>query len=86
MKIGIVVSLSLDKKTGLEQYVSKLLKYLPEVDDYKKHQFFLFSRENLKWPFKWGWTQIRSSRELLKNKPDILFVPAHTFQNKTINN
>ncbi len=79
MQIGIQVSSNLDKRTGVEEYVYQLLKHLPVVDDYKNHQFFIFSRENLSWPFKFGWTQIRLSWEILKNKPEILFTPAHTF-------
>ena len=79
MKIGIQVSSDLNKRTGVEEYVYQLLKHLPMVDDYKNHQFFLYARDNLKWPFKWGWTQIRLSLRMLRNKPDILFVPAHTY-------
>ena len=79
MRIGIQISSDLGKRTGVEEYIYQLLKHLPNVDDYKNHQFFLLSRENLKWPFKKGWTQIRLSWEMLKNKLDILFVPAHTF-------
>ncbi len=79
MKIGIQVSSDLKKRTGVEEYVYQLLRYLPLVDDYKNHQFFVYDRASLKWPFKFGWTQIRLSWEMLKNKPDILFVPAHTY-------
>jgi len=79
MKIGIQVSSDLKKRTGVEEYVYQLLKYLPFVDDYKNHQFFVYDRTSLKWPFKFGWTQIRLSWEMLKDKPDVLFVPAHTF-------
>ena len=79
MKIGVQISSNLKKRTGVEEYIYQLLKHLPEVDDYKNHQFFLYSRKNLKWPFKFGWTQIRLSWEILKNRPDVLFVPAHTF-------
>jgi len=79
MKIGIQISLNLKNKGGNEEYVHQLLNHLPMVDGYKNHQFFIFSKETLKWPFRWGWTQIRLSWEILKNRPDILFVPAHTF-------
>ena len=81
MRIGIVVSSSLKQRTGVEEYVYQILKHLPMVDDYKNHHLFLYNRENLKWPFKFGWTQIRLSWEMLtqKNKIDILFVPVHTF-------
>lgn len=79
MKIGIQVSSDLKKRTGVEEYVYQLLKYLPMLEESKKHQFFLYNREKLKWPFKFGWTQIRLSWEILKDKPDVLFIPAHTF-------
>jgi glycosyltransferase involved in cell wall biosynthesis len=93
MKIGIQISLNLKNKGGNEEYVYQLLKHLPEIGGYKNHQFFLLAPfisnevrnitgyipKVLKWPFKWGWTQIRLSREILKNRPDILFVPAHTY-------
>ena len=79
MRIGIQVSSDLNKRTGVEEYIYQLLKLLPMVDDYKNHQFFIYSRENLKWPFGIGWTQIRLSLKMLKDRPDVLFVPAHTF-------
>ena len=79
MKIGIQISSGFKQKTGVEEYIYQLLRYLPLVDDYKNHQFFVYDRISLKWPFKFGWTQIRLSWEMLKNKPDILFVPVHTY-------
>jgi len=93
MKIGIQVSSNLEKRTGVEEYVYQLLKHLPMVDDYKNHQFFILAPfisnevrnitgyipKVLKWPFAIGWTQIRLSLKMLRNRPDVLFVPAHTF-------
>jgi len=79
MRIGIQISSDLKQRTGVEEYIYQLLRHLPIVDDYKNHQFFIYSRKNLKWPFKWGWAQIKLSWEMLKNRPDVLFVPAHTF-------
>jgi len=79
MKIGIQVSSDLKQRTGVEEYVYQILKHLPLVDDYRNHQFFLYNRENLKWPFAIGWTQIRLSLKMLRNKPDVLFVPGHAF-------
>lgn len=87
MKIGIQISSDLEKRTGVEEYIYQILKHLPMVDDYKNHQFFIFTPSEveglpvkvLKWPFGWGWTQIRLSWEMLKNKIDVLFVPVHTF-------
>ncbi|MDP2934384.1 MAG: glycosyltransferase family 1 protein, partial [bacterium] len=79
MKIGITNSLNLEKRTGVEEYVYQILKHFPMVDDYGNHQLFYHDRQNLKWPFKKFWTQIRLSWEMLKNPLDILFIPAHTF-------
>jgi hypothetical protein len=79
MRIGIQVSSNLKNRTGIEEYIYQLLKYLPMIDDYGNHQFFIYNRQSLKWPFKWGWTQIRLSLRLLKDKLDVLFVAAHTF-------
>ena len=79
MRIGIQVSSDLKQRTGVGEYIYQLLKHLPEVDDYKNHHFFLYALKTLKWPFKWGWTQIRLSWEMTKNHPDVLFVPVHTF-------
>ncbi|OGZ31826.1 MAG: hypothetical protein A2V69_01025 [Candidatus Portnoybacteria bacterium RBG_13_40_8] len=93
MRIGIQVSSNLKNRTGVEEYIYQLLKHLPMVDDYGNHQFFILAPfisnevrniagyipKVLKWPFKWGWTQIRLSLKMLRNKPDVLFVTAHTF-------
>lgn len=37
-----------------------------------------FKAKVLDWPFTYFWTQIRLSWEMLINKPDVLFIPAHT--------
>ena len=37
-----------------------------------------FRAKVLKWPYRYLWTQGRLSLEMLFNKPDVLFVPAHT--------
>ena len=37
-----------------------------------------FKAKILKWPFNFFWTQGRLSIEMLFNKPDVLFIPAHT--------
>jgi len=79
MKIGIANSLNLEKRTGIEEYVYRILQHLPKIDEYRNHQFFLYNHENLKWPFKKFWTQIRLSWEMRKNPVDVLFVPAHSF-------
>jgi len=36
-----------------------------------------FKAKILKWPFKYFWTQGRLSLEMILNKPNVLFVPAH---------
>lgn len=79
MKIGIQVSSDLNKRTGVEEYIYQLLKHLPRVDDHKNHQLFLYNRKSLKWPFAIGWTQIGLSLKMLRDKPDVLFVPVHMF-------
>ena len=79
MKIGIQTSSDLKQKTGIEEYVYQLMKHLPMLKESKKHRFFLYTPQNLKWSFKKGWTQIRLSWEMIKNHPDVLFVPVHTF-------
>jgi len=88
MRIGIQISSDLKQRTGVEEYVYQLTKHLLMLEESKKHQIFLYTPKSfasgqgqkiLKWPFKWGWTQIRLSWEMLKNKLDVLLVPAHTF-------
>jgi len=37
-----------------------------------------FKAKVLNWPFNFFWTQGRLSLEMLFNKPDVLFIPAHT--------
>lgn len=37
-----------------------------------------FRSKVLRWPYRYLWTQGRLSFEMLFNKPDVLFVPAHT--------
>lgn len=43
-----------------------------------KSPFGNFRVKILEWPFTHFWTQIRLSYEMLRHRPDILFVPAHT--------
>jgi len=79
MRIGIAVNISLGHRTGVEEYIYHLLSNFPMLDGLKKHRFFIYNRETLKWPFKFGWTQIRLSWEMKKNPIDVLFVPVHTY-------
>jgi len=91
MKIAISVNISLERRTGVEEYLYHLLYNLPTIDGFKEHQFFLFTPSEieglpkefpikiLNWPFKGFWTQIRLSWEMRKKEYDVLFVPVHTF-------
>ncbi|MBU1131393.1 glycosyltransferase family 4 protein [Patescibacteria group bacterium] len=81
------------KRSGIEWYSYYLLKQLYQLDD--QNRYFLYTPEKLiddlkpppsnftekvlKWPLKKLWTLGRFSLEMLFNKPDILFVPSHTF-------
>lgn len=80
-------------KTGTEWYSYHLIQELKKLNT-KSDQFILYSKEALRgglkdlpegwqskvlcWPPKKLWTQLRLSAEMLINKPDVLFVPAHT--------
>jgi glycosyltransferase involved in cell wall biosynthesis len=90
MNIGIDASRAFTKeKTGTEEYSYQLIKNLTKMD-LKNHQIFLYARKNpiinfnLPDNFKLRiisinrfWTQIGLASEMLKNKPDILFVPSY---------
>ncbi len=91
MIIGIDASRTgYKQKTGTEYYSFNLIKNLIKLD--KKNKYLLYSRnslpqdlQNLPENFKTKimyfprfWTQIRLSQEMFLNKPDLLFVPAHT--------
>ena len=90
MKIGIDASRAFTKeRTGTEEYSYQLIKNLAMVD-FKNHQFFLYTRKNpiidfdlpdnfqLKViPLNKFWTQIGLASEMMKNKPDVLFIPAY---------
>lgn len=51
-----------------------------DKDGYQKldSKYDNFRGRVLKWPFKYFWTQGRFSLEMIFNRPDILFIPAHT--------
>lgn len=91
MKIGIDASrANLDKKTGVEWYSYNLIQNLKDLD--KENQYFLYSQDKLKgelsvlpdnfsskilkWNLKKGWTQLKLWFNSLRNKDDILFIPA----------
>jgi len=81
-------------KTGTEWYSYHLIQNLKKVDQENHYFLYTdkrlrgdlanlpdnFEEKLLKWPFKYLWTQGRLSLEMKfsKEKPDVLFVPAHT--------
>lgn len=90
MNIGIDASRAFEKeRTGVEEYSYQLIKNLTTMD-LKSHQIFLYARKNpiinfaLPSNFKLKiislnkfWTQIGLASEMLKNKPDVLFIPSY---------
>ncbi|NQV00966.1 MAG: glycosyltransferase family 4 protein [Parcubacteria group bacterium] len=77
MVIGInAVAAFKQPRTGVEEYTYQLIKHLTMLEQSKKHRFILYSHKQLKWPFPM-WTQIRLASEMIKNKPDVLFIPVH---------
>ena len=92
MVIGIDASrANREKKTGTEWYSYHLIQELKKIDH--ENHYFLYSPNKLKgdlrkipfnwqekvlrWPLKYLWTQIRLSLEMIRNQPEILFIPAH---------
>lgn len=78
--------------------IDKKNKYILYSDNPLNEDFFntlnLSENKNvqvkvLSWPFKYFWTMGRLSLEMIFNRPDVLFVPAHSlplfFPKKTIN-
>lgn len=76
-------------RTGTENYSYQLLKALAKID--KKNQYIVYLRSvnslNQLWPdnfqfkiIKWPrlWTQAGLAIQTFQDKPDVLFVPAHT--------
>lgn len=93
MVIGIETSRANRKeKTGTEWYAFELIRKMVELD--RDDEFFLYTdvplqpmlsnlgphvhEQVLRWPPKRLWNQLRFSLEMLRKKPDVLFVPAHT--------
>ena len=92
MLIGInAIAAFKHPRTGVEEYVYQLVKHLTTLKESKKHCFVLYVSDNsnfdfylpdnfkikrLKWPLPM-WTQIRLSAEIIKNKPEIFFIPVH---------
>src|SRR3990167_279761 len=101
MTIGIDASKTAKTyQTGTEVYSTELIKAFSGID--KENQYILYTPQDVRnklpnlgknfkvkiMPFGRFWTQIRLSREMLRKKPDILFIPAHTlpliFPKKTV--
>jgi glycosyltransferase involved in cell wall biosynthesis len=90
MEIGIDASRAFGKeKTGTENYSHELLRALTGLPS--DHHFTLYVRKGTKIDFElppnfstreiggdFLWTQLSLSGEMLRNLPDVLFVPAHT--------
>lgn len=88
MLIGIDASRAqIREKTGTENYSENLIKNLSSID--KKNHYRLYLRnshipfdgpnvEKKVIPWSRFWTQGGLALEVLKNPPDILFIPAHT--------
>lgn len=94
MIIGIDASRANEiKRTGTEWYAYYLIQEFKKIAD-PNDRFVLYSKDPLrgelgvlpknfsskvlKWAPGFLWTQLRLSWEMIVNKPDILFVPAHT--------
>ncbi len=94
MKIGVDASRGNKlNKSGVEWYSHHIISNFFKLD--RKNQFILytdkklneylrpsfnnFQEKILKWPFSKLWTLGRMSIEILVNKPDVLFIPSHTF-------
>jgi len=93
MIIGIDASIAnAESKTGTEWYSYILLKKFSEIDRKNEYRLYVenspdqeffnlgknFQVKVLKWPINRFWHQGRLGLEMLFNKPDVLFVPAHT--------
>ena len=77
-------------KTGVEWYSFFLIKELVKLDPATTFRLYFntdpeaglqnlgpnVEYSQLKWPFKYLWTQIRLALEMLINPPDVLFIPA----------
>lgn len=91
MKIGIhALAAFQPQRTGVEEYSWQLLRHMGEVPEADKHSFVLYRPRSLAarpsphdryivrdLPDAAFWTQRELSRALAREKPDVLFVPAH---------
>lgn len=94
MTIGIDASrANAEHRTGTEWYSYHVIEHLKTLIP-EEHTVILYSKEPLRdglenlpknwrsrvlnWPPQFLWTQLRLSLEMLFNRPDMLYVPAHT--------
>lgn len=94
MVIAIDVSrANVEQRTGTEWYAFHVVQGLKKIIP-SEHRVILYTKEKLRdelyplpdnwevrvlrWPPKFMWTQIRFSIEMLFNRPDVLYIPAHT--------
>lgn len=93
MIIGIDASrANKPNKTGTEWYSYHLIKNLSDIDRENEYRLYSqlppdpglthlgpkFHHEQLNWPPKKLWSQLRLSGQMLVKPPDVLFIPAHT--------
>ncbi|MFH1456886.1 MAG: hypothetical protein ABIF17_02085 [Patescibacteria group bacterium] len=92
IKIGIDASRSINsiQKTGVENVSDEIIKEIEKLSykAIKEFEIVYYTPERiswlpdsqqrvLRWPFRFFWTQIRLSWEMLKDKPDVFFSPVH---------
>jgi glycosyltransferase involved in cell wall biosynthesis len=81
------------QKTGVEWYAYHLIQQLKALPEADAHSWLLYSNAplmmglergpknwhevRLDWPPKYLWTQVRLSWEMVRQPPEVLFVPAH---------
>ncbi|MDP1743779.1 MAG: glycosyltransferase family 1 protein [Candidatus Amesbacteria bacterium] len=77
MRIGIDASRAFgDQKTGTESYSFEIITHLLKLPEAKKHEWILYTKENIKLPY--FWTQVGLAYRTWVDKLDVLWVPAHT--------
>lgn len=72
--LGIDAQISRKEKTGVEWYTHHLVQAMKKITP-PDWRVFLYSMETLPWPPKRGWGQIRLSWEMLRQPPNVLFIP-----------
>jgi len=67
------------QRTGVEEYAWQLIEGFKELSLLgSEAQLCLYNREQLRWPFKRFWLQLRVTWELLRRPPEVFFVPAQS--------